>query len=39
MWLRAGRGLVHDDPVVETLKDRHGYILFAAAALTMFAAV
>jgi 4-hydroxybenzoate polyprenyltransferase/phosphoserine phosphatase len=39
MWLRAGRGLVHDDPVVETLKDRHGYILFGAAALIMFAAV
>ncbi len=39
MWLRAGRGLVHDDPVVETLKDRHGYILLAAAAVTMFAAV
>jgi 4-hydroxybenzoate polyprenyltransferase/phosphoserine phosphatase len=39
MWLRAGRGLVHDDPVVETLKDRHGYILMVAAALIMVAAV
>jgi 4-hydroxybenzoate polyprenyltransferase/phosphoserine phosphatase len=39
MWLRAGRGLVHDDPVVETLKDRHGYVLLAAAAFIMFAAV
>jgi 4-hydroxybenzoate polyprenyltransferase/phosphoserine phosphatase len=39
MWLRAGRGLVHDDPVVETLKDRHGYIVLVTAALIMFAAV
>jgi 4-hydroxybenzoate polyprenyltransferase/phosphoserine phosphatase len=39
MWFRAGRGLVHDDPVVETLKDRNGYILLAAGALIMLAAI
>jgi 4-hydroxybenzoate polyprenyltransferase/phosphoserine phosphatase len=39
MWLRAGRGLVQDDPVVEALKDPHGYLVLAAAAFIMFAAV
>jgi 4-hydroxybenzoate polyprenyltransferase len=39
MWFRAGRGLVHDDPVVETLKDRNGYILLALGALIMLAAI
>jgi 4-hydroxybenzoate polyprenyltransferase len=39
MWLRAGRGLVHDDPVVEALKDVHGYVVLAAAAFIMLAAI
>ncbi len=33
LWFRAGRGLVHDDPVVDALRDRFGYLLMGAAAV------
>ena len=33
LWFRAGRGLVHDDPVVDALRDRFGYLLMVTAAV------
>ena len=38
LWFRAGRRLIHDDPVVETLRDPLGYLTFAAAAVILLAA-
>jgi 4-hydroxybenzoate polyprenyltransferase len=35
MWLRAGRGLVHDDPVVEALKDPWSYVAAATAGMAV----
>jgi len=31
LWFRAGRRLLHDDPVVEALKDPLGYVILAAS--------
>jgi hypothetical protein len=30
LWFRAGRRVLHDDPVVEALKDPGGYFTAAA---------
>jgi 4-hydroxybenzoate polyprenyltransferase len=38
LWFRAGRRLVHDDPVVETLRDPQGYVILGVAALVLLAA-
>jgi hypothetical protein len=38
LWFRAGRRLIHDDPVVETLRDPLGYLTLAAASLILLAA-
>ena len=39
LWFRAGRGQVHDDPVIEALKDYASYLLAAAATGVMLAAI
>lgn len=39
LWFRAGRQLIHDDPVVEALKDWFSYAVLAAASLIVLAAV
>jgi 4-hydroxybenzoate polyprenyltransferase/phosphoserine phosphatase len=39
MWFRAGRRLLHDDPVVEALKDPVGYLCAAATALVLMSAL
>ena len=39
LWFRAGRGEVHDDPVIEALKDYASYLLAAAATGVMLAAI
>jgi len=39
LWFRAGRRLVHDDPVVETLRDPFSYAVLAAASVILIAAV
>jgi 4-hydroxybenzoate polyprenyltransferase len=38
LWFRAGRRLIHDDPVVEALKDPLGYVTFAVASIILLAA-
>ena len=38
LWFRAGRRQIHDDPVVEALKDPLGYVTFAAASIILLAA-
>jgi 4-hydroxybenzoate polyprenyltransferase len=38
LWFRAGRRLVHDDPVVETLRDPMGYFLLGIASVIVTAA-
>jgi 4-hydroxybenzoate polyprenyltransferase len=38
LWFRAGRGVIHDDPVVEALKDPASYVAAAAALTIMVAA-
>jgi hypothetical protein len=37
MWFRAGRGVMHDDPVVEALKDpvTYGCAIISAIVLTI----
>jgi hypothetical protein len=39
MWFRAGRKLLHDDPVVEALKDPVGYGCGAATAAILLLAL
>jgi 4-hydroxybenzoate polyprenyltransferase len=39
LWFRAGRGLVHDDPVFEAVKDPASYVLMVAFVLVMLAAI
>lgn len=39
LWFRAGRRLIHDDPVVEVLRDPVGYVILALAAAIVVAAV
>jgi 4-hydroxybenzoate polyprenyltransferase len=39
LWFRAGRGQVHDDPIVDAMKDPFGYLLVAAAGVILVAAV
>lgn len=39
LWFRASRTLVSDDPVVETLSDPVSYLVIAAAAVTVLAAI
>jgi 4-hydroxybenzoate polyprenyltransferase len=39
LWFRAGRRLVHDDPVVEMLKDPAAYVIAALASAAMLAAI
>jgi hypothetical protein len=31
LWFRAGRRVLHDDPVVEVLRDPVGYVTLAVA--------
>jgi 4-hydroxybenzoate polyprenyltransferase len=38
LWFRAGRHLVHDDPVVEALKDPLGYVTVGMASIIMLIA-
>jgi len=38
LWFRAGRRLLHDDPVVEALKDPLGYVTLAAASIILMIA-
>jgi 4-hydroxybenzoate polyprenyltransferase len=38
LWFRAGRRLIHDDPVVDTLRDPLGYVTLAAAAVILLGA-
>jgi hypothetical protein len=39
LWFRAGRRLLHDDPVLEALKDSFGYVALAAASLILLTAM
>jgi 4-hydroxybenzoate polyprenyltransferase len=39
LWFRAGRRMVHDDPVVEALKDYASYVLVVVASAVMLAAI
>jgi 4-hydroxybenzoate polyprenyltransferase len=39
LWFRAGRRLVHDDPVIEALKDYASYLLVVVASAVMLAAI
>jgi|KBSMisStaDraftv2_1062788.scaffolds.fasta_scaffold110433_2 4-hydroxybenzoate polyprenyltransferase/phosphoserine phosphatase len=39
LWFRAGRGQLHDDPIVDAMKDPFGYLLVGAAAVMLVAAV
>jgi 4-hydroxybenzoate polyprenyltransferase len=39
LWFRAGRRLVHDDPVIEALSDYASYVLVLAAGAVMLAAI
>ena len=38
MWIKAGRGEMHDDPLVFAMRDRAGHVLLAAMALIVVAA-
>jgi hypothetical protein len=38
LWFRAGRRQIHDDPVVDTLRDPLGYVTLAAAAVILLGA-
>lgn len=38
-WLRAGRRQIHDDPVVEALKDRASYVAALLGVLVLLAAI
>jgi 4-hydroxybenzoate polyprenyltransferase len=39
MWFKAGRGLLHDDPVVDALKDPVGYLCAAVGLLALLLAL
>ena len=39
LWFRAGRKVLRDDPVLEALKDSVSYVVVAAAAIVMMAAI
>jgi 4-hydroxybenzoate polyprenyltransferase len=39
LWFRAGRRMIHDDPIFETLKDSATYLLLAAASVITLVAV
>jgi 4-hydroxybenzoate polyprenyltransferase len=39
LWFRAGRRLIHDDPVVEALRDSRSYLMVGAALGIMLAAI
>jgi 4-hydroxybenzoate polyprenyltransferase/phosphoserine phosphatase len=39
LWFRAGRQLVHDDPVLDALKDSFGYVVLVAASAVLLAAL
>lgn len=39
LWFRAGRRLIHDDPLVEALSDPLSYVAIAAASVVLLAAV
>jgi 4-hydroxybenzoate polyprenyltransferase len=38
VWLKAGRGEMHDDPLVFTIKDRGSQLVFIASVIAMFLA-
>ena len=38
LWFRAGRRLIHDDPVVEALRDPLSYVTLAAASIILVVA-
>ena len=39
LWLRAGRGLVHDDPIIDAMSDRTSYIVAVVGAVIAAAAI
>jgi len=39
LWFRAGRAIIHDDPVIEALKDPASYLLVGVASAVMLAAI
>jgi 4-hydroxybenzoate polyprenyltransferase len=39
LWFRASRGLVHDDPLVEALRDPVSHLVALAATIALFAAL
>ena len=39
LWFRAGRKIIHDDPVVETMKDPWNYVAAAAGVAILLAAM
>ena len=39
LWFRAGRQVLHDDPVLEAVKDPASYVLAATAAIVMLVAI
>jgi hypothetical protein len=39
MWLLAHRGLIHDDPIVATVRDPASYVLGALVALVLYLAL
>jgi hypothetical protein len=39
LWFRTSRRLVHDDPVIEALRDWQSYIVGAAAVVIMLLAI
>jgi 4-hydroxybenzoate polyprenyltransferase len=39
LWFRAGRGQVHDDPIVDAIKDPIGYLLVVVSGLILLGAV
>jgi hypothetical protein len=39
LWFRAGRKVIHDDPVVEALKDPGSYVTAAAGVVILLAAI
>jgi hypothetical protein len=39
LWFRAGRRAIHDDPVVEAIRDPMSYLAGVAAGLIVFTAL
>jgi 4-hydroxybenzoate polyprenyltransferase len=39
MWIKSGRGEMHDDPIVYSAKDKASWVIALVSALTVFAAL